>query len=240
MLIPLAVFVAITLGAWVALGVIVGAAAAGRGPAATAARGDRRRATRSRRASSAGRRRSRRRSPRRRSKLGPVAPPVGRGRAGQGPAEAPQRRLPPGAGRRGLLRAQGRSACSSALAVAVPAAVMHAGMTQSALTLAVGGRGAGVLPAGFRRGAAEEEAGRVDLPRPARRAGPDGRLRRGRAGPRRGDAPRHRRAGPVLRRCSARSWPSPTSSSRWAGRARTCSATWASAPASRTSGPWPR
>ena len=37
-------------------------------------------------------------------------------------------------------------------------------------------------------------------------------------------------------RCSARSSPSPTSSSRWAGRARTCSATWASAPASTTCG----
>ena len=130
---------------------------------------------------------------------GAVSPPVGRGRAGKGPGEAPQRRLPPGTGRRGLLRDQ-------ALRPARRAGGSRPRGRPARRHDAIcpldgsGGGGAGVLLPGFPGRPMEEEACGIDLPGIARRAGPDGRLRRGRAGPGRGDAACHRRAGAVLPR----------------------------------------
>ena len=103
-LIPIAVFLAISLGAWSLLGM---AAARPRtaedrlrrlldGGGAVAAEANlakRQEALQAKVAAAAG-------------KLGPVAAPIRRARAGQDPAQAAQRRLSPGAGGRRVLRDQ--------------------------------------------------------------------------------------------------------------------------------------
>ena len=180
-LIPLAVFLAITLGRLGACsGMAAGRPSDGRGPAAPAARPGAAGAAEADLAQAAGAVPGQ--GHRGRQQAGPVAPPLRRAGAGQDPAQAAERRLPPGAGGGGLLRHQADRPARRRWPSAFPPAVFKFGMTQTTyvFTAVCRRRWRSTCPASS-SGKLQEEARRVDLPRLARRARPDGRLRRGRA-----------------------------------------------------------